>query len=1073
MLNAIIRFSLKQRHLTLAFSLFLIGFGTWQAFSMGIDVFPNLNRPRVVVMTEAPGMAPEEVESLITFPLETTLNGATGVQAVRSSSGVGISIIYVEFEWGTDIYNDRQVVNERLQLVTEQLPDGIKPQLAPISSIMGQIMMLGMWSEDDKTSPLEVRTLADWVVRQRLLTIPGVSQVFTMGGGRKQFQVLVNPESLVRYGITLHDVRKACEESNENATGGYLDEQGPNEFLVRALGRIQTLKDLEKVVITTRKGRPVVLSQVAKVIEGAQVKRGDSSAFVKQEDGSFAGGSAVVLTVNKQPDADTRRVARNVLQALKDLKPSLPADIRIQPELYSQKSFIERSIENVIEALMDGGILVVIILFLFLMNFRTTFITLTAIPLSIAVTAIIFSIFGLSINTMTLGGLAVAIGELVDDAIVDVENIFRRLQENRFQKEPKPILLVVFQASCEIRNSIVFGTLIVVLVFLPLFALSGMEGRLFAPLGVAYIVSILSSLLVSLTLTPVLCYWLLGKKFGSPVIPDSESAKQTHQDGPLLRFLKWGAGYAISFSIRLSKPILLLGVVGVAIAFLFLSQLERDFLPPFNEGVAQLNVVLPPGTSLRKSNEISDTVMDRLKKIEGVAAFSRRTGRAELDEHAEGVNISEFIITFDPNSDRSRETVLNDIRKSMEDIPGIVISVEQPLAHLISHMVSGVKAQVGIKIYGEDLTVLRNTAKKMEAEMKSVPGVTDVLVEPQVEIPQLQIKLNRDKLELYGLTPAYVNEYIETAMNGLVVSHVLQGQRKFDLLIRMDEKYREDLQALKRLSIDLPNGGTTPLSSVADISASSGPNTINREKVQKRIIVQCNVSGRGLVDVVKDIQKKQEPIIEALPAGYFVEYSGQFENQQSASRMISALFLVSMLGVFLVLITMFRSANFSFQVMAALPMAFIGSVIALVVTGQTLTIAAMVGFISLGGIASRNGILLLNHYLHLVKYEGEDWTREMIIRAGQERLAPVLMTALTSGIGLVPLAMSQGEAGKEILYPVATVIIGGLLSSTILEFFIRPALFWNFGRKAGAKIVEQSSIEIPLIEENEKFPNHV
>lgn len=1068
MLNAIIRFALKQRHLTLAFSLFLIGFGTWQAFSMGIDVFPNLNRPRVVVMTEAPGMAPEEVESLITFPLETTLNGATGVQAVRSSSGVGISIIYVEFEWGTDIYNDRQVVNERLQLVTDRLPDGVKPQLAPISSIMGQIMMLGMWSEDDKTSPLEVRTLADWVVRQRLLTIPGVSQVFTMGGGRKQFQVLVNPEALVKFGITLHDVRQACEQSNQNATGGYLDEQGPNEFLVRALGRIQTLEDLEKVVITTPKGRPIVLSQVAKVIEGAQVKRGDSSAFVKQEDGTFSGGSAVVLTVNKQPDADTRRVTLDVLQALKDLKPSLPADIRIQPELYSQKSFIDRSIENVIDALMDGGILVVIILFLFLMNFRTTFITLTAIPLSIAITAIIFAIFGFSINTMTLGGLAVAIGELVDDAIVDVENIFRRLQENRYVEKPKPILLVVFQASCEIRNSIVFGTVIVVLVFLPLFALSGMEGRLFAPLGVAYIVSILSSLIVSLTLTPVLSYWLLGKKFGSPVSPDSESKHQAHQDGPLLRLLKWGAGYVISFSIRLSKPLLLVGVASVFVAFLFLMQLERDFLPPFNEGVAQLNVVLPPGTSLRKSNEISETVMDRLKKIEGVSAFSRRTGRAELDEHAEGVNISEFIISFDPDSGRSRETVLDDIRTSMDDIPGIVISVEQPLAHLISHMVSGVKAQVGIKIYGEDLTVLRNTAQKMEGVMKSVPGVTDVLVEPQVEIPQLQIKLNRDKLELYGLTPAYVNEYIETAMNGLVVSQVLQGQRTFDLLIRMDEKYREDLQALKRLSIDLPNGGTTPLSSVADISASSGPNTINREKVQKRIIVQCNVSGRGLVDVVKDIQEKQKPIIAAMPAGYFVEYSGQFENQQSASRMISALFLVSMLGVFLVLFTMFRSANFSLQVMAALPMAFIGSVIALVVTGQTLTIAAMVGFISLGGIASRNGILLLNHYLHLVKYEGEGWTREMIIRAGQERLAPVLMTALTSGIGLVPLAMSQGEAGKEILYPVATVIIGGLLSSTILEFFIRPALFWSFGRKEGARIVAQSSIDIPLIEVHEE-----
>lgn len=1059
MLNAIIRFSLHQRLLVVAFSTFLIGYGTWAAVNMDIDVFPNLNRPRVVVMTEAPGMAPEEVEALITFPLETAINGANGVEAVRSSSGVGISVIYVEFDWGTDIYNDRQIVMERLQLVQDRMPEGVKPQLAPISSIMGQIIMIGMWSEGGKTSPMEVRTLADWVVRQRLLTIPGVSQVFTMGGGRKQFQVLVNPDSLLRYGITLHDVKRAVTESNQNATGGYLDEQGPNEFLVRSLGRVQSVDDLGKVVVIMREGRPVLLSQVASVAEGAQVKRGDSSAFVTQADGSFSGGPAVVLTVNKQPNADTRAVTDEIMQALADLSPSLPGDIRIRPELYSQKAFIDRAIENVIEALRDGGILVVIILFLFLMNFRTTFITLTAIPLSIAITAIVFTAFGLSINTMTLGGLAVAIGELVDDAIVDVENIFRRLKENRQARVPKHPLLVVFQASCEIRNSIVFGTMIVVMVFLPLFALSGMEGRLFAPLGVAYIVSILSSLLVSLTLTPVLSYWLLSKaKFMGH-----------EKDGPLLRFLKWVAGGAIGLSLRFSRTMLAVGSVAVVIALLFLVRLENDFLPPFNEGVAQLNVVLPPGTSLRKSNEIAGTVMERLKDIEGVEAFSRRTGRAELDEHAEGVNITELIISFDPGVDRSREEVLEDIRNAMEDVPGIVISVEQPLAHLISHMLSGVKAQVGIKIYGDDLNILRSKAKEMAAAMREVEGVKDLLVEPQVEIPQLRIELNRDQLVKYGLTPVYVNEYVETAMNGQVVSEVLLGQRTFDLLVRMDEKYRENLGALKRLTIDLPNGGTTPLASVAKIYKDTGPNTINREKVRRRIVVQCNVGGRGLVDVVEEIQELQKPIIASLPPGYFVEYGGQFESQKSASRVIGILFVVSMLGVFMVLFTLFRSANFSLQVMAALPMAFIGSVGMLVLTDQTLTIAAMVGFISLGGIASRNGILLLNHYLHLVHYEGETWSKQMIIRAGKERLAPVLMTALTSGIGLVPLALSAGESGKEILYPVATVIIGGLMSSTVLEFFVRPALFWRFGVKAGERIVASSSTEVQLIEEAEEM----
>ena len=1056
MLNSIIRFALRQRLLVVVFSLFLLGFGGWQTLQMDIDVFPNLNRPRVVVMTEAPGMAPEEVEALITFPLETAINGANGVEAVRSSAGVGISVIYVEFDWGTDIYNDRQIVMERLQLVQDRMPEGVRPQLAPISSIMGQIIMIGMWSEDEKTSPLEVRTLADWVVRQRLLTIPGVSQVFTMGGGRMQYQVLVDPDKLLKYGVTLHDVKRACAESNENATGGYLDDQGPNEFLVRAIGRVQTIDDLKKVVVIMREGRPVRLSQVAKVMEGPQVKRGDSSAYVRNENGEFSGGPAVVLTVNKQPTADTREVTDQVMKALEELKPSLPDDIRIQPELYSQKAFIDRAIENVIEALRDGGILVVIILFLFLMNFRTTFITLTAIPLSLAITALVFTAFGLSINTMTLGGLAVAIGELVDDAIVDVENIFRRLRENRHAENPKPPLLVVFQASVEIRNSIVFGTMIVVLVFIPLFALSGMEGRLFAPLGVAYIVSILSSLLVSLTLTPVLSYWLLSRA----------KLMESEKDGPLLRFLKWAAGGAISLSLRYAKIMLLFGVSGVAVAFVALASLERDFLPPFNEGVAQLNVVLPPGTALKKSNEIAKSVNERLMKIEGVEAFSRRTGRAELDEHAEGVNVSEMIISFDPESDRGREVVIEDIRHAMEDIPGIVTTVEQPLAHLISHMISGVKAQVGIKIYGDDLNILRQKAQEMAAVMREIEGVTDLLVEPQVEIPQLRIQLDRDQLELYGLTPSYVNEYISTAMNGEVVSSVLLGQRTFDLLVRMDEKYREDMEALKRLSIDLPNGGTTPLSSLAKLYKSSGPNTINRELVRRRIVIQCNVTGRGLVDVVAEMQLAQKPVIESLPSGYFVEYGGQFESEKSASRTIGILFGVSMFGVLMVLYTMFRSINFSLQVMMALPMAFIGSVIALLITGQTLTVAAMVGFISLGGIASRNGILLLNHYLHLVRYEGESWSKEMIIRAGQERLAPVLMTALTSGIGLVPLALSAGEPGKEILYPVATVILGGLISSTILEFFIRPALLWTFGRKAGERIVESTTTEIPLMEES-------
>ena len=1061
MLNSIIRFALKQRLLVIAVALFLVGFGTWQAMQAPIDVFPDLNRPRVVIMTEAPGLAPEEVETLVTFPIETAVNGANGVQAVRSASGVGISVIYVEFDWNTDIYNDRQIVAERLQLVQERMPEGVKPTLAPISSIMGQILMLGMWSNDGATEPLELRTLGDWVVRQRLLTIPGVSQVFTMGGGRKQFQVLVDPDAMLRFGVALHEVKQAVQNSNENATGGYLDEQGPNELLVRGLGRVQSIEDLQKVVVTMKEGRPIALGQIARVVEGPQVKRGDSSAWVRDEDGQYSGGPAVILTINKQPGADTRRVTEDVMAAIEELRPSLPGDLRIEP-LYTQKSFIDRAIENVVEALRDGGILVVIILFLFLMNVRTTFITLTAIPLSLVMTAIVFAIFGLSINTMTLGGLAVAIGELVDDAIVDVENIYRRLKENWASDNPKHPLLVVFRASIEIRNSIVFGTMIVILVFLPLFALSGMEGRLFAPLGVAYIVSILSSLLVSLTVTPVLSYWLLG----------SQKLKGHEKDGFVLRGIKWIGDKVIRFSLTVPRFNLAVTAVLVALAGMFLMSLERDFLPPFNEGAVQLNVVLPPGTSLATSNDISGRVETRLREIDDIEGFIRRTGRAELDEHAEGVNMSEFILELDPKSPRSREEQLEEIREAMADIPGIVTAVEQPIAHLISHMISGVKAQIGIKIYGDDLDLLRRKAGEMEAVMKSVPGTKDVLVEPQVIIPQLRIELDRDKLLLYGLSAVEVNEFIETALNGQVVSEILIGQRTFDLMLRLDENYRENLQTLKRLTIDLADGGKLPLESVAKIYESGGPNTINREDVRRRIVLQCNVSERGVVDVVQDIQKKVQPIVESLPPGYFVQYSGQFESQQSASRVIGILFAVSLVGVFLVLYTMFRSVNLSLQVMMALPMAFIGSVIALVVTGQTLTVAAMVGFISLAGIASRNGILLLNHYLHLVQHEGEDWTKEMIIRAGLERLAPVLMTALTSGIGLVPLVMAAGEPGKEILYPVATVILGGLISSTLLDFFVHPALFWLIGLKSAESVVSESKTDIPLTEESEDEESH-
>lgn len=1106
MLDRIISFSLSNRLIILAMAAIMLGVGAWQTTRLPIDVFPNLNRPRVVVITEAPGMAPEEVETLITFPLETAFNGASGVEAVRSSSGIGLSVIYVEFDWNTDIYNDRQVVNERLQLVAEQLPDGVKPTLAPISSIMGQILMYGMWSEGGVTEPMKVRTLADWVVRQRLLTIPGVSQVFTMGGGRMQYQVLVDPDALRSYGLTMDDVHVAVKESNLNATGGYLDERGSNELLVRGLGRIKSLDDLREIAITMRENRPVTLADVARVIEGAQVMRGDSSAFIRDSEGNVEGGPAVVLTINKQPGSDTRAVDEAIAKALKELQVSLPDDIRIA-NVYSQRSFIDRAIENVVEALADGGVLVLVILYLFLLNFRTTFITLTAIPLSIIATACVFAAFGLSINTMTLGGLAVAIGELVDDAIVDVENIFRRLKENRHSENPRPTLRVVYDASIEVRSSVVYGTAIVVLVFIPLFALEGMEGKLFVPLAMGYVVSLIASLGVSLTVTPVLASLLLvGRKFWQFVVPvlafgisvlamywvvpraihilhlpfelpgnplwlsiaatpviwlgiqalEHWLGGEDAEEGRLLEGLKGIAGLAIGFSTRFAGPVL--GVAGVLVVFsvIAVSSLERDFLPPFNEGAIQVNALLAPGTSLATSNQIGEAVQRRLMKIEDVKSIARRTGRAELDEHAEGVNVTELFLEIADDADR--EQTIEEVREAMEEIPGVVSSTEQPLAHLISHMISGVKAQIGIKLYGDDLDVLRNKAEEMKQRIAGVEGLADVMIEQQTNIPQLRIELNRRMLTQNGLRPAQVMELVETAMNGKVVGQVLLGQRTFDLMVRLDEPYRENLTKLKRLAVTLPDGGTVSLDSVANVYESGGPNMIKREQVRRRIVLQANVSGRGVVDVVGDIKAALADM--ELEPGYFLEYGGQFQSQQSASKRLAILSAVSLIGMFLVLYTLFGNTNFSLQVLVALPTAFIGAVAALIITDQNLTVAAMVGFISLCGIASRNGILLLNHYIHLVEHEEESWTREMVKRAGQERMAPVLMTALTSGIGLLPLALAAGEPGKEILYPIATVIVGGLLTSTLAEFFVRPALFWTIGRGAGEQIIADKSSKI-------------
>ncbi len=1034
-MNYLIRFSLQHRLLILALAVVTLVGGGWVLYRLPIDIFPSLTRPRVVVMTESPGLAPEEVETLVTLPLETALNGAAGVEAVRSSSGIGLSVIYVEFGWNTDIYVARQIVTERIATASSRLPEGLKPELAPISSLMGQIMVVGMWSQDRSTSPEEVRTLADWVVRQRLLTIPGVAQVVVMGGGRKQFQVQVDPELLISYGVTLNEVERALGESNQNATGGYLL-QGSHEYLVRGIGRATNAEEIGQTVVRAGE-RPILIRDVAKVVTGTQTKRGDSSAN---------GHPSVVLTITKQPHGDTRPLTETIEHALADIRASLAEtnpDLVIDGTLYQQREFIDLGIHNVMEALRDGAILVLIILFLFLLNFRTTFITLTAIPLSIVITGLVFYWFGLSINVMTLGGLAVAMGELVDDAIVDIENVFRRLKENAHSASPRPTLDVVYDASREIRSSIVFGTMLVILVFIPLFSLHGIEGRLFAPLGVAYIISILASLLVSLTVTPVLGSLLLS----------GASAVGHAGDGFVLRTLKRLVTPIIQSSLNPAAITVILAGIALSIigGGVLVTQIGADFLPPFDEGAAQVNVMLPPGSSLEASNRacgMVDRAFEQLSVSDErphglIRSFVRRTGRAELDEHAEGVHHTEYILSLNSDSGLPRAAALQQLRGELEFIPGIEYEVEQPLSHMLSHMLSGVSAQIAIKIFGDDLDTLRKTAQTVKAEIEGIPGLTTPVVEPQQLIPQLRIELNRDQLALYGITPGQVNQFIQTALNGRVVSTMLEGQRTFDLLIRFDDRYRTDLGNLHRLNLDLPSGERIPLSAVARVYPGGGPNTINREKIRRRITIRANTSGRDLAGVVNDIRRRVTDHV-SLPEGYYIQYGGQFEAQQEATQMIAALSFVSFAGVFLVLYTLFPSVRIVLQIMTALPIAFVGGAIALWVTGQSLSVAALVGFISLSGIAARNGILLVSHYVHLMHSEGESFSKEMVLRGSLERLAPVLMTALTAGIGLVPLVLGGHQPGKEILYPVATVILGGLITSTFCEYLAHPGLFWFF-----------------------------
>ncbi|MBF0627300.1 MAG: efflux RND transporter permease subunit [Magnetococcales bacterium] len=1032
MFERLIGFALRQRILILTLALLTLIYGTWVAIRLPVDIFPDLNRPTVTIMTEAPGLAPEEVESLVTMRIEAAMNGMPGVTRLRSNSGVGLSILFVEFAWGSEIYRNRQLVAEKLAMVAGSLPRGVVPVMGPVSSIMGEIMLVGLRSAKGFTPPMELRTLADWNLRPQLMSIAGVAQVIPIGGEVKQYQVLADPARLSALGVSYEELERALEGFASNTTGGFLSQRG-QEFLIRNIGRTTDPEDLKRTVVRHAKEGAITLEQLAEVRIGPGVKRGDAS---------IDGAPAVILAVQKQPGADTVSLTRRIEALLAEIQRTLPEDVRIDPILFKQADFIERAIANVEEALRDGAMLVAVVLFLFLMNLRTTLISLTAIPLALVLTALIFHGFGLSINTMTLGGLAVAIGELVDDAVVDVENVFRRLKENAISPDPQPTLAVVWQASGEVRNAIVYATIIVVLVFLPLFALSGIEGRLFTPLGIAYIVSILASLVISLTVTPVLCYFLL------PGLTHTH-----HAESWLVRTLKKGDARLLTWSFAHPTPVIGLALVLVIAAAGSVPWLGRSFLPPFNEGTVTISVVMTPGTSLEESNRIGTLAERLLKATPEVLSTGRRTGRAELDEHAEGVHFSEIDVDLKPSA-RNRETILKELRQRLAILPGVAINVGQPISHRLDHLLSGVRAEIAVKIFGDDLDTLRAKAEEVRAQMATVAGVTDLQVEKQVLIPQLQIRLDRAEALKFGLSLTRLSDTLQAALNGKVVSQILDGQRTHDVVVRLADVWRTESADFGKILIDTPSG-TIPLELVADVVESMGPNLINRDDMRRRIVILANTQGRDLSSVVEEVQTRLHEV--KLPGGYRIALEGQFRSQQEATRLIALLSMISLIAIFVVLYGHFRSAILALVIMANIPMALVGSVAALWLSGAPLSVASLVGFITLTGIAARNGILKVSHYLHLATAERVPFGAALVLRGSLERLTPVLMTALVAALALIPLILDGAAAGKEILHPVAVVIFGGLISSTLLDTLVTPVIFLRIGRTALATWIKEKS----------------
>ena len=1013
--------SLRNRLLVLALSAALMAFGAYSITRLPVDVLPDLNKQVVTIMTEAEGLAPPEVEQLVTFPIETQMNGVAGVARIRSVSGVGLSFVYIEFGWSSsDIYRNRQLVAERLNLMRDQLPANVVPMMGPIGSIMGQILLVAVTSA--RATPMELRETADFTIRPRLLSIPGVAQVIPIGGEVRQYRVSPQPPALRALGIGYEQIEKALASFGTNAGGGFTD-LNSREYLIRNIGRSTSLDDLRNLVVAKVENRPIYLHQVAIVEFAARAKRGDSG---------YMGKPAVIVAVEKQPNVDTVALTGSIEQALKELNSNLPHEIKADQLVFRQANFIETSVRNVQTVLLEAFVVVAVVLYLFLMNWRTTAISLAAIPASILTTAMVFYFAGLSINTMTLGGIAIAIGELVDDAVVDVENIFRRLRENRALGNPRPVFDVIVGASQEVRSGIVYATMIIVLVFVPLFALSGIEGRLFAPLGIAYIVSILASLAVSITLTPVMAYFMLPglKRIDEPESALMRGLKRWYS-AALVRAYDRGAGILV--------VTLLLVLAAVAAAF----TLPRAFLPPFNEGTFNILVQFNPGVSLSESNRVGTIAEKLIMTVPEVKSVGRRTGRAELDEHAEGIHVSELEVDT-KRSNRSKAEIVADIRSRLGVLP-LSVNVGQPIAHRLDHMLSGIRSEIALKIFGDDLDTMRGKAEELRSKLAAIPGLADVQVEKQVLIPQLEIRVDYARAALYGVQAAAVIDQLSRLSNGRVVSRVVDGYRRFDVVMRLPENLRTT-QGLSDLLIETP-AGWIPARQLAEIRETSGPNQILRENGRRRLVVLANSDGNS--DMAKLVERIRAVVAETkMPEGTFISLEGTFQAQEQAARTIGMLSLVSLLLIFAILYSRYRSAVLALIIIGSVPLALIGSVAALWLVGQPLSVASMVGFITLTGIAARNGILKISHIINLSIHERMAWGRALVTRGCLERMTPVLMTALAAGVALVPLLIDAASPGKEILHPVAVTIFGGLISATLLDAFVTPLLVLAFGRAA-------------------------